>query len=550
MSLRQLNEIITKAAKAVYDNEKFAVGVLAVRARKAAEAYPTDKTILTMAGFLSKRAASSNALFITRAELKDVYNRLYSQNNKFAELFMDELGLVPTPDKVPLFNRDKNEGKNLVEGAYEKLADPVLSNALASAFDKSIPYRPYSDASAKNAQMACEYELSRLGLPSKKINVLAGQLDLLICQASYDTPKGESHVLLPIEIKNGQALLPTVFLSRVGFVDLDSDNLKTHIVSSAGKSFKVNVDKILQTVSIAKNGTVEEPMNEVEKIVLKATMVSETPISHTPNAILYQQVDQIQPMIEEPIYEQPAEVQSFAERMTSKAGIAEFTLGKQIVDAGRQLIRKSMSTFGYPHTQVAIADSTKDSIIYAVAIDTTSGFKVPVKIEKGKLEIPTLLISANGLADFSKEGVSEALSEMADQEVLAVASPVYGQKPSDLIKQIRDAMAESNYLKAEDALNVLQKSGDVKAFQTGYEVYVSALSNGGKPMAKTASISGATCKMPHKVANSKYIICGHTNLPLHKVYQDKNGDCHPLYRKGMSETAEGGSFLHSKIYMG
>lgn len=550
MSLRQLNEIITKAAKAVYDNETYAVGVLAARARKAAEAYPTDKTILTMTGFLNKRA-SSNSLFITRAELKDVYNRLYSQNNKFAEFFMEELGIEPNPEKVPTFQRDSNEGKNLIEGAYEKLADPILSNALASAFDKTIAYRPFSETSAKDAQATCEYELSRVGLPTKDISVVAGQSDLLICQAAYDTPKGKSHVLLPIEIKNGKALLPTMFLSRVGFVDLDADTLKTHLIVTAGKSFKVDVNKVLEIVSNAKNGNTDEPLNEIEKIAMRTVMANETSISHTPNAILYQEVDKIQPTFEEPVYEQAPEVQSFASRMTSKAGVAEFTFGKKATDAGRDIIRKTMSRFGYTHAQVAISDCNKDNIVYAVAVDSTGGFKVPVKVTKGNIEIPVLIISANGLAEFSKEGVSEALSEMADQEVLAVASPVYGQKPSDLIKQIRAAMAESNYLKAEDALNVLKNSGDVKAFKTGYGIYISALSEGNAPFEKTASkISGANCKMPQKVASSKYVICGHTNLPLHKVYQDKNGDCCPLYRKGMSESSEGASFLHSKIYLG
>jgi hypothetical protein len=51
-----------------------------------------------------------------------------------------------------------------------------------------------------------------------------------------------------------------------------------------------------------------------------------------------------------------------------------------------------------------------------------------------------------------------------------------------------------------------------------------------------------------KNAHSSHRICGHTNLPLHKVYQDKEGNCRPLYRKEMDETYQGAYFLNSKIF--
>lgn len=547
MSLQRLNELVTRAAKAVYDNEKFAVGVLAVRASKAAQANPTDQTLINMAGFLTKRAASSNKLFITRAELKDVYNKLYTPNNKFAGFFAEELGITEAP-KPKTMTRDPNEGKNLVEHAYENLADPILSNALASAFDKSIPLKLYSRATAANAQKCCAYELSRQGLPPKKIEVVAGQEDVLICQATYDTPKGEAHVLIPVEIKQQKALLPTIFLSRAGFVDLEPQFVEEHLVSTAGKSFKIDVQKLLEVVAIAKNGA-PETITDVERIVMKQSAAKETPITHTANGILYQQVDQPIVDIKEEQFEQPAEVQEFARSLTSSAGIAEFTLGKTAVENGRKLIRQALLSFGYRNAQIAVADCDKDTIYYAVAVDYSKGFKVPVKVGKnGKIQEPGLIVSAGFVAEFSKAGISEVLAqETTDNQAVTVASPLYNLKPSEVISQLKQALSEGNYLKAEDALNVLKTSGDDKAFRVGFDLYKEALQSGG---IKKAASTETCCSKQYKVAHSKYMICGHTNLPVHKVYQDKNGDCRPLYRKGMSETAEGGSFLHSKIYMG
>ncbi|HVI40225.1 MAG TPA: hypothetical protein VM577_06160 [Anaerovoracaceae bacterium] len=548
MSLNRLNELVTRAAKAVYDNEKFPVGVLAVQVSKAAQAHPTDQTLINMAGFLTKRAAASNKLFITRAELKDVYNRLYTPNNKFAGYFAEELGITEAP-KPKTMVRDPNEGKNLVEHAYENLADPILSNALASAWDKSAPLKMYSKVAAVSAQKSCAHELNRQGLPPKKIDVVAGQEDILICKATYDTPKGESHVLIPVEVKEHRALLPTMFLSRAGFVDLEPGFVKDHLVSTAGKSYKVDVQKLLEVVATAKNGA-PETLSDVERIVMKQSAAKETPITHTANGILYQQVDQPIPDVQEPQFEQPEEVKAFAQSLTSSAGIAEFTFGKTAVDNGRQLIRHALSSFGYPNAQVAVADCDKSTIFYAVAVDNGAGFKVPVKVDsKKRIQEPSLVIAAGTVAEFSKSGISGLLAQGAsDNQAATVASPLYGLKPSEVMSQLKQALATSNYLKAEDALNVLKASGDDKAFSVGFELYKDALKNDGG-LKKEASTE-TCCSMQYKVAHSKYMICGHTNLPIHKVYQDKNGDCHPMYRKGMSETAEGGSFLHSKIYMG
>lgn len=546
MSLNRLNELVTKTAKAVYDNEKFAIGVLAVQARKVAQAYPTDQTAIGMSNFLSKRAASSNANFITRAELKDVYNKLYSPNNKFVGLFAEQLGIVEQV-KTNVMQRDPNEGKNLVDQAYQNLADPILSNALASAFDKSAPLKMYSNAAAISAEKSCAFELGHQGLPPKKISVIAGQSDILICQATYDTPKGEAHALIPVEIKDNKALLPTMFLSRAGFSDLQGQYLEEHLVSTAGKSYKIDAQKLLEAVATAKN-SVPETISDIERILLRASATKETPITHTANGILYQQVDQPIADVREEQLEQPAEVQEFAKRLTSAVGVAEFTLGKTAVNAGRQLIQKAMQRFGYSNAQIAVASNDENTIYFAVAVDQGIGFKVPVKFSRGKMEEPAIIIASGTVGEFSKSGISELLAQGAsDYQAATVASPSYGLKPSELIQQIKKAMSENNYLKAEDALNVLKASGDDKAFRVGFELYKEALAQGG--MKKTAT-KESCCDKQYKVAHSKYMICAHTNLPTHQVYQDKHGDCRPMYRKNMSETAEGGSFLHSKIYMG
>src|SRR3972149_5847281 len=57
--LNKISNVVMKAAKAVYDKEKFPIGVLAVRARKLAHIYPTDTTVVGCSNFLTKRAESN-----------------------------------------------------------------------------------------------------------------------------------------------------------------------------------------------------------------------------------------------------------------------------------------------------------------------------------------------------------------------------------------------------------------------------------------------------------------------------------------------------------
>lgn len=539
MSLYELNKIVGKAAKALYDNEKFPVGVLAVRARRAAEANPSDPTIVAMSNFLSKRASSDP--LISRAELKDVYERLYSRATKCAALFENELGPVVQP-KSAVMARDPGEGKDLMAEAYEKMADPILVNALSSAFGTTTAYKPYSEKVAVAAARTCLHELNRFVQP-RKVDVVAGQADVIICQASYDTPRGTTTVLVPVEVKESKALAPSMFLTRAGFADISQKALEDHILSTAGKSFTVDAQKLLHVVAVAK-GTAPKPLSEMEMIIAKAKAEAGEQTTHTVDGILYQEVDPAQLDV---VVEKTAESEEFGKKLNSSAGAAEFLFGKQAVDAGRNLLIKALSGFGYKFANVAVADANDGQVFYAVSVDGANGFKVPVKIENGAVKYPTFVMASGAIYDFSQRGISDVMaSSESDNEMMALASPQYSLRPDQLIQQVRTSMLDGNIARAEDAMNVLARSGDSQAFKTAFDIYKQGLSG---TLKKEASASHSTCCAQRKVAHSKYMICSHINLPVHKVYQDKNGDCQPLYRRDIPE-AEGGSFLNSKVYLG
>lgn len=538
--LNKISNVVMKAAKAVYDNEKFPVGVLAVRARKLASAYPNDPTVVGCSNFLNKRAGS-DAVWITRAELKNVYSRLYSNNNKFAAEFKTELGLVEH-DPRKIMQRDPNEGENLVASAYKQLGDSLLSEQLESALDKNATFKLYSSDIAKEAQKTCARELNSFGAFPKRLAIVAGQSDVVICQATYETPKGHSSILIPVEIKEGVALMPTMFLSLGGFVNLNKNTLQDHLTATAGRSFQVDVQKLLEKISEAKNGK-PRTLSDVESVVMKVASARQTSVAHTPDAIIMQEVDVASPNVVTPILEAPEEVKSMATMLTSNAGAAEFTFGKKAVKLGRGLIDNELRAAGYTNAQIAVADNTDSSISYAVAIDGKFGFTVPVKIKDGKMFLPKVVVASGRVFDMSAEGLSSLLSEgETDPRAVAMTSPVYGVKPSELVDRVREAMISENFLAAEDALHVLKNAGDEVAYKAALNLYVKGLKGAPEEVRHT-------CSAPIKLASSKYLICSHTGLPVHQVYTDKYGHCQRAYRKDMSQSSDGGvSTITSRIY--
>ena len=125
MSREKIAQLVGSLAKSIEDKERIATPVLAAKLAKAVTAYPGDQTIGAMSRVISKMA-SNNTLFIRKGELKTLYNKMYSRNTKFAQLFGDELGAIDTLATPQLYERDESTQ----EVNPFQVADPVLANAL------------------------------------------------------------------------------------------------------------------------------------------------------------------------------------------------------------------------------------------------------------------------------------------------------------------------------------------------------------------------------------------------------------------------------------
>lgn len=518
---------IKKLSKAVYDSEKFFIEPLSIRLKKVIEAYPNDSCAISMHNFLTKKASTND--FISRNELKIAYNKFYSRNSHVSDVFVKELG----PEEIagPKFmERSANENQPLPD-----VSDPVIKNALSEIFKANGKSKVYSEKVAQQAIKICKQELNYI-LPAKNIEVVAGQEDLIICRADWDTPKGKASTMIPIEIKENNVLLPSVFLNRFGFEDLSKEALKKHVIDTAGEVFQINAGELLKTVSLIKNGH-QQPMSDVDMIIAKTKFAQNK--DYSVNGIYNQEIIKIE---QEEIQDNP-EIKEFEKRLSTVNGVAEFKFGKA-VDVSKKIVKKALSDLGFAQAKLVVANLNDDTIFYTASIDNKVAFNIPVKIHNKNPEYPTMIISAGKIYSFSEKGLADVFaSNEIDNKALAYTSPVHGQNPRELLDVIKTAANDGNFLAAEDALNVIQQSGDYVTFKEAFDLYKECLSG----RIKTASASNdSCCSMQRKVAHSKYVLCGHTNLPLHKVYQDKHGNCLPVYRKNIQEP-EGGTFIHNKV---
>ncbi len=450
MDLHEITSLINKVAETVEANEKLALPILAAKARREASARPTDIPLVNASNVLTKMA--SDRMFISRDELRGILERFTASHSKLSEVFSDELG-KRAEVKPKTFERYSDEGQAL-DRDYARFADPILANALAGAMSENPTEQLYSQADAQRAQRATYAKLLEAGIHPKDIKTFAGRKDIIIVQAVHETPLGISNVLIPVELKEGKALLPSLFLSRFGFQDIEKSAYGTHLKATAGKAFRVDGSKLLDVLEQVKNGS-SEVANEVEMAAIKIASEQGTRL-HDPNAILYTQIDKETPDVQLPKMASNEESR-FAETLGKPDGVARFVHGDRIVEAGRSMLVRKLAELGYKSVQVKVADVEQDKIFYAVAIGTGTGLKVPVEVSGNMVIPPKVVYAEDFVTAFSKKAIDEvvATGSGGNKRALATASPCYNMKPTELLEVVKASVAEGNYLRAEDAINVL-----------------------------------------------------------------------------------------------
>lgn len=531
MSLDKLHQLVGSLAKAVEDNQKIATPILAAKLGKCVTSYPHDQTIGAMFRVIDKMA-DNNTLFIRKADLKSLYNKLYSRGTQFADLFQEELGEVPAEPEVTTYPRDE-----AIKANPYHVGDQVLANALESVFDKQIPLKMYSQPIANKAMKAVGTTLDAWNLRPSNLSVSNGNDKFIVIKADYETPKGVTSFYVPVEVKTNDVSEPEIFMGNAGPQDLNHTTIKAYLTYHAGNKLKVDGTNILGALTTAASENRE--VNDAEMSVIRLNATRQGKSEFFQGQVVGLKVEaEAEKDVQLP---KSDEFESFEKQFASPQGIAAWEFGADVVTAARNHITRELMSFGYSKPQIAVSGSDKTTIFYSIALDSAKvAFTIPVKVSSDKkLTKPTIMLCNGSVSTFDADGINQLVTdEQTDTRSAAVA--LSDLKPSEVINDLRAAMADGNLSKAEDALNVLANSGDAKAYNTAFQIYMSSLAG-----VKTAEVK---CSKMVKSAVSEYPVCSHTGLPINKVYQDKDGHCRPLYRKGMDETYEGATFINAKIF--
>jgi hypothetical protein len=533
MSLDKIQKLVGSLTKSLEDNEKIITPILAAKLAKCVKENPYDQTIGSMSVVIEKMA-ENNQMFIRRADLKNLYNKLYSRNTKFAELFQDELGALPQASQVVTMQHDDSSEINAYDGA-----DPILANALQSVFDNSIPLKMYSQDLADKAKASVAFTLDNWNLRASSVEITDGNEKFIIVKANYETPKGITGFYVPVEINKNKIVEATHFMGNGGPQELDYRNIRSYLTSSAGTKLKVTGSGILNVLTTATAENRE--ISDAEFALTRLNASRKETSDFFANQIVGQTINES--TVNEVKLDKYADEFSFEKNFTSPYGQASFVFGTDKVNIARANISRELTSFGHRNSQVSVSKVDDNTIYYAVSLDSGKvAFTVPVKVNNGNISKPTFMMCNGSLAPFEKENINQLyVNNQSDYKAAAVASTSYGLKPHELINEIKISVAAANLSKAEDCLNVLANCGDSKLYAIGFQAFVDGLSN--EKVAEPTQ-----CSKLIKNSTSEHAICSHTGLPSHKVFQDKYGNCQPLYRKGMDEAYEGATFLNAKIF--
>ena len=334
MSVDKLQTMVGNLVKSLDANEKVATPILAAKLNKALLAYPEDHTIGAMARVIGKMA-DNNTIFIRKADLKDLYKKLYSRNTKFAQLFSDELGKVEGLPAITTMERD-----DAGEIKSYTVEDQILANALNSVFDKNAPLKMYSQPLANSAKKAVAGTLDDFNLAPSSVEVIDGSDKFLVLKADYETPKGITSFYVPLEIHNNKLSQASVFLGNSGVQELNHSNLKQYLMTYAGSKLQVAGSTILQVLTKAASED-----REISGAELALTRLNANRQGSDAGGIVGQKLDA--DPVQDVVLPQSSEFSSFEQQFTSPIGQASFHFGAATVKTASDHITRQLIGFGH-----------------------------------------------------------------------------------------------------------------------------------------------------------------------------------------------------------
>lgn len=521
----QLTKLASQFAP-VMANKDYVTSQLAKKASDLALAHPEDSTasgIARVLGSMQKRQE-----LISKQELTYLYEKFQTQNNKFASAFKTELGIKDQSDLLAEAAAKAEKTKKEISEKEKAPAPYKPNNLLVSALERMLDgkkeyagYTKKQEANAISCVEACFAEV----IPDTKFKAFvdAGNKDIIVTRVEFNTPKGKSFLYVPVEVlENSECICLNQFVDSEGVQDLTKKTLLSAIKKSVGKPAKYTGKLILSAIT-SKSQAKDKKVSSIEMFFIDKKAKAETPSYYSTDTYLDKSGRSFFPKERFLPVPKFAEQDTFAEKLSSKSGQAEYKFGKQKILEAQKAIHHELTVIGQHPYSIKIDQHDAKGITFDVALASKAAIKMVAKIAD-QVELEPYFIFDNTKYAFSNDSFDHVAAIGMDSTAQAIHSPMYAETAEQVMQIIASATRNGELDIAEDGLNVIREKYP--------ELYVAATHT-----FKNALVpdKAPKCKKIIRNASSIHPICSHTNLPVHKTYVDENGACRPLYRRSQGK---------------
>ena len=444
-----LAQLLSLANQVLTGKEYFISTVLG-RLDDASTALPHDNAIRTAQYAMRRRLEKEGSLgTITQKQFQELYDEVCSLGNKtaFRELLGDLL-ITGAPESVANYNSDFMSSRRDTDDVI-KLADDNLVGEFASLWGESAVI---GDSVVANGRDSLQLHFASMGFGSPVAEVVGRTDNFAMFSVQSDSPIGRFTAYVPVEIKLGSVLMPSVFASGDGFSELTKDNLLAHASGlKSGATKEASPHKLLA-------GLMAVADTERKPVAIKTASGEDIAISAP---TLYQTVNEnVLP-------------NEFGEQFSSLpeplVGLMSNDIRDSLVEAGlsydknavvtaKTIIGDQIRSAGLRVERMSVESEFDGGFVVSANVIGAGGKKtiqVPVEVVSGQVLMPSVFTSGAAVEAFDVQSLRKFASASDVGVFNAAFSNKSGWAYRDLYTHAVKSAAYGNFVEAEDAMAVI-----------------------------------------------------------------------------------------------
>jgi hypothetical protein len=488
---------IAKQINSTINDPEYLTAFLAKKASDLVSEYPGDSTAKNMAVVLE--SLSNKNTLISRGQLSNLYNKFYTNNNKFALAFSSELGIKTEEDRQKEASDKRNAEDAMRKSASASIDQYKPNEMLAAAMESVLSGRrtvpQFTDTQKKNALASIQEKLSIL-LPSVKFSLAAdaGNQKIIVVRACASTANGQGTVFLPVEVLQNNECLPLdFFVGNDGVKDVTANHLVESLKDSIGKSLRYDGKIVL--AGIMSKFEKRANLNTVDLAFIKENFIQNNPVYASTDAFISQPpVEQVKRASLEHHFVK--EENEFTSKMMTKSAQAELKFGKDMILEAKKVAYNQLRKLGQTASSINVIGYDDSGINLSLSLAGKSVIETYVKLAESKN-----LCEAVADESFAKGFLNLIKYLIADNN----GDDEGGYNPSK-------ANVLSTFPKIDINFHIIIDSGDVRAEITEdngqdignarnkiYDAVVSAC----KELIYTSKVNGNDCDFIFNISNDK-----------------------------------------------